>query len=494
MRWDVLIPILAYLLATFLVAGYVRRHLRSGRFQEEFFIGGRSLGPLVLAFTMLASAASAGTFIGAPGLAYEIGFAWVLVGLTQIAMGVYILGVLGKKFAIIARKIGAVTVTDFLRERYRSHLVVIGSALGIVIFISAYMVAQFAGAARIVEAITGLPYQTGILIFGVTVVAYTTFGGFRAVAITDAIQGMLMIVGGVVLWIAFMVATDGFPAVASQLAAEQPELLTLPGPGDITPWMLFSYAILFGIAFVGVPHAAVRGMAYRDSRSMHRAIMYSVVIMALFTFFFATLGPVMRVLYPEVSDPDLVLPTFILDTVPGWTAGLILAAPLAAIMSTIDAMLLVASSSIIKDLYLNYVNPEASQRRVSRLSYTVTIAIGVGVVLVALTPPEFLQLIVIFAIGGLEATFVAPIVFGLYWKRATGWGAIASMYTGLISYIVLEQWFPDPFGMNAVVTALTLSITAMVVVSLLTPKPSDSIVRKFWGTGKQNQPRESSPV
>jgi sodium/pantothenate symporter len=166
---------------------------------------------------------------------------------------------------------------------------------------------------------------------------------------------------------------------------------------------------------------------------------------------------------------------------PGWVAGLILAAPLAAIMSTVDSMLLVTSSTIVKDLYLNYINPNASDRKISKISYLTTLAIGVAVVLISLTPPEYLQLIVLYAIGGLEATFFAPIILGLYWKRASTWGAIVSMYSGLISYLIIAQYFPNPFGMHTIATAMGLSFLLMIFVSYLTPKPSEEIIRKFWG-------------
>lgn len=484
MKWDIIIPIFIYLIATFLVGAYFHRYLKhhSGTFQEAFFVGDRSLGPVVLVLTMLASSVSAGTFIGAPGLAYDVGLGWVLAVMGQTTAGICMLGILGKKFAIIARKIEAVTMTDLFFARYRSPAVVVGTALGIVIFIGAYMVAQFAGGALIVQSVTGLPYQAGIFIFAGAVVGYTAYGGFRAVAITDAIQGIFMILGGVLLWIGFMLTTDGFASVMDQLAAEQPEMLTIPGPGNITPAVLFSYFLLFGIAAIGLPHAANRGMTYRDSRTMHQAVMMSAIIMVLFTFFFATLGPTMRVIYPNIESPDTVLPTFIADTFPGWLAGIVLAAPLSAIMSTVSSMLLVASGAVVKDVYLNYVNPEASDRRISSLSYVATLVIGVGVILVSLTPPDYVQFVVVFALGGLQSMFIAPTVFGLFWKRATRWGAIASMYLGLVSYLVLEIFFPDLFGdIVNLVPALALSIVAMVVVSLLTPKPPREILQLFWG-------------
>lgn len=483
MKLDVLIPIILYLLATFLVGGYYHKYLQNKKagFKEEFFIGGRSLGPLVLAFTMMASAASAGTFIGATGLGYQVGFSWILIIFTQVGMGVYILGILGKKFAIIARRINAVTLTDFLRERYESHAVVIASSLGIIIFIGAYMVAQFVGGARILEAVTGLPYHWGLIIFGASVVIYTTYGGFRAVAMTDAIQGILMIIGGVVLWVIIMVKTDGFGSLISQLAIEHPDLVTLPGGNGTTPAMLFSYFLLFGIAVVGLPHASVRGMTFKDAKTMHRGIIYACIIMALFSVGFAALGPLIRVLNPGVEVADLALPLLILELVPGWVAGLILAAPIAAIMSTVDSMLLVTSSSVVKDIYLNYINPNASDKKVSKLSFFTTIIIGTAVVLISLTPPDLIQHIVVFAIGGLEATFFAVIVFGLYWKRANKWGAISSMAVGFISYVIGAQWFDSPFGMHEIAIALFLNVLFMVMISYLTEKPSDRLIEKFWG-------------
>jgi sodium/pantothenate symporter len=225
---------------------------------------------------------------------------------------------------------------------------------------------------------------------------------------------------------------------------------------------------------------------------MHQAIIISAVIMGLFSIGFGALGPVAKVLYPNMEVADLALPMMILDLMPGWLAGLILAAPLAAVMSTVDSMLLVTTSAVVKDLYLNYINPKASQRKVTKLSYLTTLIIGVGTVLLALTPPDYLQLIVVFAMGGLEATFFVPLVFGLYWKRANRLGAVFSMYAGLISYIVITQWWSNPFGMHTIATSLALAIVVMVATSLITPAPSRHIIQKFWGKGTKDS--VSNPV
>lgn len=186
--------------------------------------------------------------------------------------------------------------------------------------------------------------------------------------------------------------------------------------------------------------------------------------------------------------PDMALPTLILDLMPGWVAGLVLSAPLAAIMSTVNSMLLVTSASVVKDIYLNNINPQASEKMIAKLSYFTTLVIGVGVVLFALTPPDYLQFLVVYAIGGLEATFFAPIVFGLYWRRAMTNGAIVSMYTGLISYIMLGEFYPNPFGMQTIVTATAISVFLMIVVSYFSPKPSQEILQKFWGAQSAASP------
>jgi sodium/pantothenate symporter len=489
MRWDILIPIAVYLLVTFFAGIFSSRFLKPTNkgFKEEFFLGGRNLGPVVLAFTILATYASAGTFIGTSGVAYEVGFGWVWLAMSQLTMGVIALGIPGKKFAIVARKINAVTLTDFLYERYSSHAIVIGSALGIVVFISATMVAQFVAGARILQTITGVSYYWGLLIFGFLVVTYTSYGGFRAVALTDAIQGMAMALGGVILWGIFLAKTDGVSALVSKLAIENPDLLTIPGPGNVTPSLLFSYFILLGLSPICLPQVVNRSMAYKDSKSMHRAIVYSCFLMGLFTLGFATLGPLTRALYPDISIPDNALPTLIINLAPGWLAGLILAAPIAAIMSTIDSMLLVVSSAVVKDVYSRYINPNANEAKVSKLAYITTLCIGTIVVILAISPPRTIQFLTFFTTGGLASTFFAPTIFGLYWKRATTWGAVASMYVGAISYAVIFKLFPNLFNMHAIVPALILSVGSMIIVSLLTPAPSFNTIYKFWGRGDVSQ-------
>jgi sodium/pantothenate symporter len=224
--------------------------------------------------------------------------------------------------------------------------------------------------------------------------------------------------------------------------------------------MLFSFWVLLGVPLVVLPHVAVRGMAYKDSRAMHTAMMVGPLIMTVFTLGFTAMGPVARVFFPDLQVGDLAVPRMILQVVPGWVAGGLFAAPLAAIMSTVDSMLLIVSGSIVRDLYVDYVKPDVGHDTQARLSGAVTFGAGVVVLLLSFRPPDFLEYLVLFAIGGLEAALLWPLLLGLYWKRGNALGAGLSSLAGLATYIVTGQLFDTPFGMDPVVVSLAVGLAA----------------------------------
>ena len=167
-------------------------------FINNYFIGGRSMGGFVLAMTLVATFTSASSFVGGPGIAYSKGLAWVFLSMIQVPTAFIILAVLGKKFAMIARRTDSVTVTDFLRHRYDSPVVVIILSIWLIIFSIAQMMAQFVGGAVLFQSVTGLPYIVGLALFGIVVIIYTSVGGFKAVVTTDTIQGVVMLIGSII--------------------------------------------------------------------------------------------------------------------------------------------------------------------------------------------------------------------------------------------------------------------------------------------------------
>jgi sodium/pantothenate symporter len=173
---------------------------------------------------------------------------------------------------------------------------------------------------------------------------------------------------------------------------------------------------------------------------------------------------------PGVEVADKVMPLLALEVLPPWLAGIVLAAPMAAIMSTVDSLLLIVSSAIVKDLYMNFVNKEAGEKKVKKMSFLVTSFTGIAVFLMALSPPELIIWLNLFSFGGLEAVFIWPIVLGLYWKTGNAYGALASMLSGLISYILFHSFLPNYLDMHTVVFPILISFFMYITVSLFTKR------------------------
>ncbi|WP_202615646.1 sodium/pantothenate symporter [Ureibacillus xyleni] len=472
MQWQVIIPLILFLIIIFAIGFWANKQVRqSDSFLQEYFLGGREMGGFLLAMTMMATYGSASSFIGGPGVAYNLGLGWVLLAMAQLPAGYFVLMVLGKKFAIISRRYEAITLIDFLKKRYESNVVIILSAISIIVFLFASMTAQWVGGARLIESLTGLHYPVALIIFAVTVLVYVTIGGFRAVALTDAMQGSVMIVGTIILLIGTIIAGGGIENIMTSLATENPKMLTPFGSdGSLTPLYVSTFWILIGLGVVGLPQIAVRAMSYKNSQSLHRAILIGTIGIGTIMFGMHLIGVLARPVLPGIEVGDKVMPLLTLEVLPPILAGIVLAAPMAAIMSTVNALLILVSSTFVKDIYLHFINPNAAEGQIKSRSFWVTTIIGLAVVLFALNPPEFLIWLNLFAFGGLESAFLWSIVLGLYWKRANKYGAIASMISGLTLYILIDRLSPHIFGMHTVTIPILLSFVVFVGVSLATER------------------------
>lgn len=469
MNWSVIFPLILFLAIIFIIGFWASTYLNSSdSFLQEYFLGGRQLGGFILAMTMTATYGSASSFIGGPGAAYTQGLGWVLLSMAQLATGYFVLMILGKKFAIVTRKYKAVTLVDFLKERYESKWVVLLSAASIIIFLFSAMAAQWVGGARLIESVTGLSYTSALFLFAASVLIYVIIGGFRAVALTDAVQGSVMFIGTLILLIATVIAGGGIPNIISDLTAENPNLITPYGfDGGLTPLYVSSFWILVGVGVVGLPQITVRAMSYKNAKSMHRAIIIGTIVIGFIMLGMHLIGVFARSVLPGIEVADTVMPLLAMEVLPAWLAGLVLAAPMAAIMSTVDSLLLLVSSAVVKDVYLNYIQPNASNQRVKNLSFGVTTVLGVLVFLIALSPPDLIIWLNLFSFGGLEAAFIWPVVMGLYWKTGNKYGAISSMVVGVGSYMIIHLYFPNPFGIHTVVLPIILSLVAFVIGSLI---------------------------
>ena len=453
-------------------------------FMEEYFIGSRSMGGFVLAMAIITTYTSASSFVGGPGVAYNVGLGWILLSMIQVPTAFLTLGVLGKRFALIARRTDAVTITDFIRARYGSDAVVILASLALLVFFMASMLAQFIGGARLFESITGYSYQTGLLIFGFTVVVYTTVGGFRAVVLTDTIQGVMMLFASLAILYAVITAGGGVENIMQTLYSIDPRLLTPTGGGNAIPKpFILSFWVLVGIGILGLPQTTQKCFGYKDSRSMHNAMIIGTFVVGFTMLAMHLVGAMGRAVIPDITVGDLAVPTLTVRLMSPFWAGIFIAGPLAAIMSTVDSMLIMCSAAIVKDLYFHYVvkNDEArlSPKKVRGMSVIVTAVVGVLVFFAAMKPPSLLVWINLFAFGGLEAVFFCPTLFGLYWKRANSTGAVLSMICGASAFFWFNITKTSVGGTTAIVPTLAIAVAAFVAGSLLGRPESAEKLKMF---------------
>ncbi len=493
----VLAVLIIYMIVNMVVGlkvSHIEKGQKTGSFLQNYFIGGRSMGGLVLAMTLVATYTSASSFLGGPGLAADWGLTQSWVAAIQIGTAFLTLGVLGKKMAIISRRINAVSITDYFKARYNSPAVVILCGLCLVVFFITQMVAQFIGGATLVETVTGLPYWAGLALFGVIVILYTSIGGFKAVVMTDTLQGIIMTIGTFLLLFFVIKAGGGMGEITAQLNATNPgwDLLGKgpfsEGLSTLSPGYMISFWVLVGVGVLGLPQTAVRGMGFKDTQSMHRAMMYGTVVVGILMIGMHFAGALTLPLLPEegISSTDAVIPYVVMEYMPSVAAGFFLAAPLAAVMSTVSSLLILASATIIKDLYLTYIvkaddNDEKVNKKVPVYSTLITIVIGVIVFIFALSPPDIIVWINLFAMGGLEATFFWPLIGGLYWKKGNSTCCIWSIIVGVATFIFFNQVKIAPYHIHEIVFALIAGGIAYFVAGLVSKKePDKEMIKKCF--------------
>jgi sodium/pantothenate symporter len=423
---------------------------RKAGFLRRYFLGNRSLGAFAVALT--AAVMSGGTFVGFPSLVYSFG--WV-VGLwiaSYMVAPLTVLGVLGKRIGQLSRKTGAITLPDLFRERFGSPALGLMTSLVIMVFLTVNLVPQFKAGALIIKivlparfvtddgpAAADFGYDLGLLIFTATVVAYTTYGGFLAAIWTDVFQSLVMAVGVILLLPLTLAASGGLErATARGMELAGPGFAFGPGAGfalgagrAFHPWTLaVSFFVMWAITGMGQPSTLVRLMAFRDSRTLRHAMLYLTAYNALIYIPLIFIFVAARGILPGLTSSDEVMPRLVIRLANPYVAGLILAAPYGAVMSTVSGFLLIIASGLVRDVYQRFLRPRASEREVAWASYAATVAVGLVVAVVALNPPTYLQLLVVFASTGMAASFLTPALLGAFWRRATAAGALAAMATG----------------------------------------------------------------
>ncbi|MDT9587240.1 MAG: sodium/pantothenate symporter [Candidatus Arsenophonus melophagi] len=465
MQIEILLPFIGYLLLVFLLSVYAYRRRQKGEFLYEYFLDNRSMGGVVLAMTITATYISASSFIGGPGAAYKYGLGWVLLALIQVPNIWLSLGVLGKKFAILARRYNAVTLNDMLYARFQSRFLVCLASISLLISFFCAMTVQFIGGARLLETAINIPYEIGLLIFGISIGCYTAFGGFRASVLNDTLQGFVMLLGTIILLAATIHRAGGLTVATEALKAIDPNLIAPQGADDLfsIPF-IFSLWVLICFGVIGLPNIAIRCISYKNSQAMHHGIIIGTIVMVIIILGMHVSGALSRAILPTLTIPDQVIPTLFITILPPFAAGIFLAAPIAAIMSTINSNLLQASATIIKDLYLNVVPFEIKkQKKLNRIANVSTFIFSLLLLIAAWRPPKMIIWLNLLAFGGLQAVFFWPLIFGLYWKRANSFGALSSMIIGALSYILMIAFDIKISNFHHIIPSLSLSLMAFLI-------------------------------
>lgn len=460
-----------YFLLIFLI-GWIS--LRLTKSEKDYWIAGSKLGWSVGGATMAATHTSAGTFIGTVGVIYTVGwsFTWVLLVIPLAYW--FMVAILAPRFT----RVTELTLPAFLQRRYQSKTARGTGAVIILIATVIYIQAQIVAGGLVANVVFGLTPTTGMVIFTLILLVYTVVGGMLAVAYTDFLQMIIMIVGTLV---AVPLALNHFDGLADLI-----DKVTLIKPlafdwGGFPTALLITLSLAFFLGSVATPEKVIRLYAMRDMRTIRRAILLTIIVVTGINLLVFILGITSMVLFPNLPTGDLAMPIVAKSVLPTFVGTLMLAAVTSAMMSTVDSLLLVAGSALSEDIYQNLINQKASKSRrllVARIGIVIVGVLPLISILSGLAKGELIQFIVILFTAIMGAGFFTPVVGGILWKRANKQGAISAMIGGVL-ITALWKAFGDP-QIYPVLPGFSTSVLLFIVVSKCTPAPAPDAWKPYF--------------
>ncbi len=484
---------------------------KANKSTENYFLGGRSLGPWVTAMSAEASDMSGWLLMGLPGVAYWCGLAdaaWTAIGL---AIGTYLNWLIVSKrlrrYSIRANN--SITLPEFFSNRFRENKKVIMtlSAVFILVFFTVYAASCFVTCGKLFSTLFGMPYISMMLIGAVFVLLYTLLGGFLAESASDFMQGIVMIVALSVIVIISTISAGGFGAVIENakaipgffeffglatpsLNADGQQVVEAGKPvfdaASEYGWLKIFSMLAWGLGYFGMPQVLLRFMAIRKEdelkRSRRIAMIWVVISLAVAVF----IGIVGRQLYPTVhltsTDAENIFITLATSSLPAILAGFVMAGILAATISSSDSYLLIAASAFAKNIYQGVFKKNASDKQVMNMSRITLLVIAIIAIVIALDEKSIIFNIVSFAWAGFGATFGPIMLFSLFWKRTNRTGAVAGMVSGagmVFLWKLVISKLGGIFAIYELLPAFIFSSICIVVVSLMTAPPSKEIEEDF---------------
>ncbi|ADZ92631.1 sodium/proline symporter PutP [Marinomonas mediterranea] len=482
--WAISLTFLAYLIVMLGIGLYAYKLTSNS---EDYFLGGRSLGPWPTAISAGASDMSGWLLLGLPGYAFASGMEslWLAGGLLA---GTWL------NWLICAKRLrtysiqtdNALTLPDFLAKRFndKSKLIQTISAFFILLFFLFYTSSGLVAGGKLFETVFGLDYTYAVIIGTVCVVSYTLFGGFLAVAWTDLVQGLMM---AAALVIVPVIALDGsWSELHATLAAKNPELLTVWNnvKGEPLSAIGIISLVAWGLGYFGQPHILARFKASRSNKDIGTARRIAVTWTALsmagaLAVGFVGITYVDTNLAGSLGDSEKIFMVLVNAVFHPVVAGILLAAILAAIMSTADSQLLVSSSALAEDFYKQIIKKDASPEHIVNVGRFGVVAISLIALTLAMNPDSSVLGLVSYAWAGFGAAFGPAIILSLFWRNMNRNGALAGIIVGGVTIVIWKQLSGGIFDVYEIVPGFILSTISIIVISLASGTPSKEVTESF---------------
>lgn len=479
------VPFLIVIVSYFFLLTYIGYYAtkRTRTLSDYFTMSGKA-GAILSGLAYFSTQYSMSTFMGVPGSIYKVGYAGMSVSVPGLAFSMIIPAMLvGRRLIRMGHRYGMMTMADYISDRYESTIMRAFLAVIMILFLVPMMGAQTIGAGIIFNTYTGAPEWVGIVVMGVTVILYCMAGGIRSIMITDVVQSVLMVMTAVVTFFVSLQLGGGLEAINAKLAQTDISLMSHPGQDNSMPWQNYvSMIIMWSFFTIGQPHLFTKFFTMKNYNVMFKAVLLGTAGM----WFSATLiewcGVTGRVAFPGLTgnNTDFIIPLILQAGVHPVISSLMVAGIFSAGMSTVSGVLITVTSAVTRDLYQKIFNCKASDQEALRLSRYVTVGLGVLAICIGIYKPSSIFQLVLFSFGGL-GIWAAPILAGLYWKRATKAGAFASVIIGETVYILIVTTFKHlAFGFNPLIVAWAIAMVTLIAVSLMTKPVSEKTIKRHF--------------
>lgn len=487
--------------------------MRKNQNADDFFLGGRGLSGWVAALSAQASDMSGWLLMGLPGTVYALGTgqAWIAVGLFLGTVFNWLcISKRLRRYTIRANN--AITFPEYMENRFhdKKQILLLISSIVIVVFFLVYTASALAAGGKLFASVFGMDYTVALTIGAVVILAYTFMGGFLAVCTTDFVQGMLMLVGLLVVPIAayFVMGSGNFMTnLEASLAPESTDgFLSMIRNGERNYSAVEIISQLgWGLGYCGMPHILTRFMAVKSEKELKKSRVIAIIWVAISLGMAVVIGVLGRAyLYPTLLGSGaadstenvfiiMITKLFTEDTRLPFIGGIFLCGILAAIMSTADSQLLITASSVSKDLYQGVISRKASDKKVMKVSRITVIVVAVLAYLIALNPESSIMGLVSNAWAGLGAAFGPTVLLSLFWKRTNLAGAVAGIVSGGLTVIIWDyiplvggETLGTATGLYSLVVGFAVSLLLIVAVSLCTKAPDAQMVREFEDVASGN--------